>query len=319
VFYWVVRVRDRIRSAVLYGWRQPFRIEEFEVEVPEDWVPVEVKAVGVCGRDLVVWKGGFPNLKPPLVLGHEVFGYYEGRPVTVYPAVPNPVCKDCPPVILGENVPGGYADRVYVPRDNIIPLPDDEFEKYAAATCGVATMMHAASVAGVKPGERVLVTGASGGVGIHGAQYLQLLGAKVLAYTRSEEKARVLEDLGIEVVTSLDFYREKGRVDVVMEIVGAPTLNESMRSLRFRGRLVLIGNITGEPLVIKRPALFVMRELMFSGTAAFTYDEWLAAIKVIGKGAIRPFYKAFRLEEINEAYREAMEGSRVGRVILRVG
>lgn len=71
--------------------------------------------------------------------------------------------------------------------------------------------------------------------------------------------------------------------------------------------------------MIKRPALFVMRELLFSGTAAFTYDEWLAAIKVIGKGAIRPFYKAFRLEEINEAYREAMEGSRVGRVVLRVG
>ncbi len=312
-------MRVKVRAAVLYGWREPFKVEDFEIDVPEGWVPVEVKSVGMCGRDLVVWKGGFPNLKPPLILGHEIFGYYNGKPVSVFPGLPNPECKDwdCPPYILGENLPGGYAERVYVPPQSIIPLPDEDFDKYAAATCGVATIMHASSVVGVKPGERVLVTGASGGVGVHGIQYLQLIGAEVIAYTRSSEKARFLErELGVETVTSLDFYREKGRVDVVMEIVGARTLNDSMRSLRFRGRLVLIGNITGEPITIKRPALFVMRELHFTGTAAFTFEEWSAAIRVISKGAIRPYYRVYSLDRINEAVKDAVEGDRIGRIVL---
>ncbi|BAN90444.1 alcohol dehydrogenase [Aeropyrum camini SY1 = JCM 12091] len=310
---------DKFRAAVLYGWREPFRLEEFEVDPPEGWVPVEVRSVGMCGRDLVVWKGGFPNLKPPLVLGHEVFGLYEGQPVSVYPAIPDPGCLggDCPPAILGENLPGGYAERVYAPRENLIPLPDGDFNKYAAATCGVATMMHAASVARVRPGERVLVTGASGGVAVHGIQYLQLLGAEVVAYTRSREKGRVLEEeIGVETVTSLDFYRERGRVDVVMETVGAPTINESMRALRPRGRLVLIGNISGEPVTIKRPALLVMREITLTGSAAFTRKEWEAAIKTIGKGGVKPFYKAYSLDQINTALKEALEGGRIGRIVI---
>ncbi len=305
----------RVRAAVLKKFRSPFTVEEVELEVPSEWVPVEVKAVGVCGRDLVVWKGGFKNLTPPIIPGHEIFGEYKGQPVAVYPAVTIPGSEL--PLVIGENIPGGYADRVYVPEENLIPLPDREYEKYAAAVCGVATLMHASSVAGLKAGERALVTGATGGVGVHGIQYLRLLGAEVIAYARNREKARVLEDMGFTVVSSLDFYRRLGRVDVVFEIVGGPTINESMRSLRFRGRLVLIGNITGEPITIERPALLVMREILLSGSAAFTRREWEAAIRVVATGAVKPVYRVYRLEDVNEAYRDALEGSRVGRIVLK--
>ena len=320
--------RVRVRGALLYGFREPFRLEEFEYEVPDDWVEVRVRAVGVCGRDLVVWKGGFPNLRTPLLLGHEVFGEYNGKPVGVFPAIVSEQCRramDRDPwtvcdvgdvAILGENMPGGYADRVYVPEWNLVPLPDDEYEKYAAAVCGVATMMHAARVAGVGPGERVLVTGATGGVGIHGVQYLRLLGAEVIGYTRSPERARVLEELGVRAVTSLDFYKKEGRVDVVIELVGSHTLNESMRALRPRGRLVLVGNISGRPVEIRRPALLVMRELAVYGSAAFTKKEYEAAVKLVGEGHVRAFYRRYRLEDINQAYKEALEGGRVGRIVL---
>lgn len=310
------------RAAVLYGWRQPFRVEEARVRVPSDWVPVRVRSVGVCGRDLVVWKGGFPNLRLPLILGHEVFGEHEGRPVGVFPAVRPEECRraggECGDyAVLGEHVPGGYAEIVHVPRENLAPLPDGDYDKYAAAVCGVATMIHAARVAGVGRGDRVLVTGASGGVGIHGAQYLALIGAEVYAYTRSPEKARILRELGLHAVTSLDFYRSEGRVDAVMELVGGPTINESMRTLRPGGTLVLVGNITGEPIVIRRPALLVMREISIRGSAAYTPEEWLEAIRIVAEGRVKPFYRAYPLEEVNEAYRDALEGGRIGRVILR--
>lgn len=314
-------VERGVRAAVLYGPRQEFRVEETTVRVPENWVEVQVGAVGVCGRDLVVWKGGFPNLRFPLILGHEVFGYYEGRPVAVIPGLSVEECRraggSCPGyAVLGEHVPGGYADRVYVPRENIVPLPDSDLVKYAAAACGVATMMHASGVARVRAGERVLVTGATGGVGIHGVQYLLNLGARVYAYTRSPEKARVLEELGAEPVMEEGFYRKTGRMDVAMEIVGAATIDMSLRSLRPGGRLVLIGNVEGEPVTITRPALFVMREIHMHGSAAFTPEEWVAAIRVIGRGVIRPFYTVYRLDDINEAYRAALEGRRIGRIVL---
>jgi len=293
----------------------------------EDWVEVRVRAVGVCGRDVVVWRGGFPNLRPPLLLGHEVFGEHDGEPVGVYPAVPltgecrarlerGEVCDPREVVILGEGVPGGYADRVYVPEWSLVPLPDDDYERYAAAVCGVATMMHAARVAGVAAGERVLVTGASGGVGVHGIQYLKLLGARVYAYTRSGAKAALLAELGVEPVTSLSFYREAGRVDVVMELVGAATVNESMRALRPRGRLVLVGNVRGEPIVLERPALAIMRELAVYGSAAFTRPEYEAAVRLVGEGAVRPFYRRYRLEDINLAYEAVARGEIVGRAVL---
>ncbi len=315
-------VERRVRAAVLRSFRGEFSIEDFTVRVPEDWVEVEVKAVGMCGRDLVVWKGGFPNLKLPLILGHEIYGLYKGKPVGVYPAVRVEECRrigaSCPGyAVIGEHVPGGYADRVYVPRENLVPLPNSDFESYAAAVCGVATMMHSASVIGVKPGEKVLVTGATGGVGIHGIQYLQLLGARVYAYTRSPEKAEALKSLGVEPVTNPDFYKETGRMDAVMEIVGAPTINMSMRTLRVGGRLVLIGNITGEPVTIERPALFVMRELIMTGTAAYTPQEYAAAVRLVGRGVIKPFYKTYLLSRINEAIRDALEGKRIGRIVLK--
>jgi len=314
-------------GAVLHEFRSPFRIGWFEYDYPDEWVEVKVRAVGVCGRDIVVWKGGFPNLRPPLLLGHEVFGEHDGEPVGVYPAVPltrecrarledGGVCEPVEAVILGEGLPGGYADRVYVPEWNLVPLPDDEYEKYAAAVCGVATMMHAARVAGVGAGEKVLVTGASGGVGIHGIQYLKLLGAHVYAYTRSDAKAGLLAELGVEPVTSLSFYRERGRVDVVMELVGAATVNESMRALRPRGRLVLVGNVGGEPIVLERPALAIMRELAIYGSAAYSRPEYEAAVRLVGEGAVKPFYRRYRLEDVNLAYDAAASGGLVGRAVL---
>ncbi len=320
----------RVKAAALEAFGAPFQVRDFEYEVPDDWVEVEVGAVGVCGRDGVVQRGGFRNLKPPLVLGHEVFGYSGGKPVGVFPAIPftrecaeklatgRGLCDVREYTILGEGIPGGYADRVYVPKEVLVPLPDSDFEKYAAAVCGVATFIRASRVAGLKPGDRVLVTGASGGVAVHGMQYLKLLGVEVIAYTRSPEKARLLEDeLGVDAVTRLDFYREKGKVDAVIEMVGAPTFNDSIRALRPGGTLVLVGNVTGEPVVIERPALIVMRELRITGSAAFSLPEYKAAINLVAKGAVKPFYKTYKLEEVNKAYEDVSAGSLVGRAVLK--
>ncbi|BES82777.1 zinc-binding dehydrogenase [Pyrodictium abyssi] len=314
------------RAAVLRGFGRPFSIEEYSYEPPGGWIGVRVRAVGVCGRDVVVWRGGFRNLRPPLVLGHEVFGEYDGKPVAVFPAIVGEECRERMPgrenlcrdyAILGETVPGGYAEQVYVPRWNLIELPDTRYTDYAAAACGVATFIHAARVAGVGAGDRVIVTGAAGGVGIHGVQYLLSHGVEVYGTTRSREKARVLEELGVHPLTSREFSRELGaKVDAVFEVVGAPTINESLRALRPQGTLVLIGNVEGKPLELVRPAMIVMRELRITGSAAYTRREYEAAISLIARGLVRPFYKTYRLDEVNQAYENILAGRLVGRAVI---
>jgi D-arabinose 1-dehydrogenase-like Zn-dependent alcohol dehydrogenase len=317
-------LKYKVKAAVLPSFKSKFDVKEVELEAPDDWVLVNIKYVGICGRDVVVWKGGFKNLKTPLILGHEIFGYYEDKPVGVFPGILSEDCRKedviCEKyMILGEQVPGGYADKVAIPTWNLVPLPDNDLIKYAAATCGVATLIHVAKVLSIRSGEKVLVTGASGGVGIHGIQYLSLIGAEVYAYTRSKEKAEILKRIpDINVITDLSFYKKIGRMDHVIELVGAPTLNQSMRSLRLGGSLALVGNITGEPITIERPALFVMRELKMTGSAAYTKKEYETAIKLIGRDLIKPFYKIYKLEDINTAYKDVLESKVIGRAILKI-
>jgi len=315
-------LKYKVKAAVLLNFRSKFVIKEVELEAPDYWEIVNIKYVGICGRDVVVWKGGFKNLKPPLILGHEIFGYYKGAPVAIFPGIRSEQREDLDYYktfsILGEQIPGGYADKVAVPKWNIITLKDQDLVKYAASACGVATFVHVAKVLGIRKGDKVLVTGASGGVGIHGIQYLKLLGAEVYAFTRSESKAKIIKELDVNVVTDFSFYRNIGRMDHVIELVGAKTLNESMRSLRFKGSIVLVGNVTGEPISIQRPALFIMRELRMLGSAAYNKEEYMVALNEIEKGNIKPFYKLYNFYDINNAYEDILNSRVIGRAILSI-
>jgi len=184
--------------------------------------------------------------------------------------------------------------------------------------CGVATFIHAAKVAGIGDGGRVLVTGVAGGVGIHGVQYPVSLGVEVYGTTHSrEKKARVLEELGVHPLTSKEFSRELGaKVDAVFEVVGASTINESLRAPRPQGTLMLIGNVEGKSLGLARPTMIVMRELRITGSATYTRREYKAAISLIARGLVKPFYKTYRLDEVNQAYEDILAGRLVGRAVI---
>ncbi|MCY0860097.1 MAG: alcohol dehydrogenase catalytic domain-containing protein [Sulfolobaceae archaeon] len=311
-----------MKAAVLHNFREPFVIED--IEPKGEGERVEVYATGICGRDLVIWKGGFKNLRLPLVLGHEIFGYHNGEPVAVYPNFYCGECKYCKSGkenlcdmarILGEDssATGGYAEEVIVPERNLIKLPDEEFTKYAAATDPVATAIHSSKLVKVNPDDRVLVTGAGGGVGVHLIQYLKYLGVKDLYGLTS--KADKLKQLGVNVISEIT--REM-KFDVIFELVGSPTINDSLRALDKEGRMALIGNVEGTPINIMRPALSIMRQHLIVGSAAYTKKEYEEAIKLIYEGVIKPFYTAFKLEEINEAYKNLLERKIFGRAVLKI-
>lgn len=316
----------KFKAAVLDKYNEPLTIKEIEVQPQSGEIAVRVKATGMCGRDIVIWRGGFRNLTPPLVLGHEVYGEIEGKPVGVYGTVVCGKCKYCTSgkenlclnsQFLGEMRLGGYAEYVIIPNNNIFPLPDKDYSKYAAGVCPLATSIHAAKLSSVEKGKSVLVTGAGGGVGIHMIQYLKYLGAKVVSIT-SKSKEEIVRRFSDEVLTEKEFSKYVKDVDIVMELVGSETINESLRSLSREGVLVLIGNVTGNEISIKRPALTIMREQRIIGSASYNRKEINEAVKLLHQGVIKPVYKEYSLENVNEAIKDLINGKVLGRAVLLI-
>ena len=153
-----------------------------------------------------------------------------------------PLCAE--QVFLGDTrLNGGYAEYVAVDADNVAPVPDDvALDAAAIASCAIGTMLHAVRTVGrVAPGDRVMVTGAGGGLGVHGVQLAKRAGGWVIAQTTSAAKAEALKEYGVDavVVASRDgdfsadvkAVTDGEGVDCVLDTVGTPVFTPTRRSV----------------------------------------------------------------------------------------
>src|SRR5262245_39789423 len=215
-----------MRAVVLreIGPADKLRLEDWpEPQVTPDHALVRVRAAGVCFRDVVDRRGGFPLMKRPVIPGHE----FAGEVVAVGAGVSHlrvgvrvanvhrAACGACEPCRAGEEarclrslevfgltVDGGYAEKVLAHAGCLVALPDDlAFERacFLACTAGVA-LRALRNRARLQAGESVLITGASGGVGLHALQVARALGARTLAVTGSPAKAEALRRAGADEV-----------------------------------------------------------------------------------------------------------------------
>jgi NADPH:quinone reductase-like Zn-dependent oxidoreductase len=168
----------------------------------------------------------------------------------------------------------------------------------ATACCTTGTAVHVVRSRGqVCPQETVLVTGASGGVGLQAVQLARLDGARVIAVTSNPLKVDAVVDAGAqEVVVSpdLDFSAEVRRrtggagVEVAIEIVGSRTFGETLRCMASGGRVVVVGNLdTGS--VSLNPGLVIVKELEILGAYATTGAELDEALGLLRSGELRPY------------------------------
>lgn len=286
-------------------------------------VRVRVHACGVCHRDILDRKGSFPFISRPAVLGHEIAGVVEevgagverlkvgDKVVSLHWAS----CGACPACLRGESTDcerawssflglttfGGYAEYCVVGESCWVKVSGG-FSASEAATlvCTYGTVWHGAVTRGqLKEGERILVTGASGGVGTAMLQIAKALNCKTFAVTSEEAKTDYLLANGADKVIVAKrgeaFHKHPDLVDVPMdmafEAVGAPTFSSSLRSLRPGGRLVLIGNVTNASVTLPL-GMPIVKGLSIIGSDSCTQAEMDQVFSFMEKHGIKPNIEA---------------------------
>ncbi|MGW2159684.1 zinc-binding dehydrogenase [Nonomuraea sp. NPDC001699] len=224
-----------VRAVVCTEYGKPVELVELPDPIPgPDQVVVEVEAAGVNFVDGLMVRGGY-QIRPPLPFtpGYEVAGRLpDGRRVVAVTGL------------------GGFATRVLVHRTQAVPLPEG-FDVLAAAAFPQShcTAMYALKERGrLLPGERVLVLGAGGGVGLAVVRVAKALGAVVLAAASTGDKRERARRAGADDVTGYDGLKDAARawgVDVAVDPVGGELSEQALRGLREGGRLLVVGFASG--------------------------------------------------------------------------
>jgi NADPH:quinone reductase len=206
-------------------------------------VVVAVKSAGVGFVDVMAREGRYVFPKPGFILGMEIVGEVAtlGEGVDASFAYRS---------VLALLRGGGYAERVVVKARNLIPLPEGISSEQALAI-GVNGLVAAFALdrARVETGERVLVRGAGGGIGLWVTQLAAQLTSDVTATTSSEARGKRLAELGATAVWNrrADPPLDAGSFDVIIDAVGGPDLPSYIGNLRPNGRYVLCGGLGGPP------------------------------------------------------------------------
>ena len=315
-------------------------------ELRKDQVLVRVKACSLNHLDIFVRKG-LPGVKLPHILGSDVAGelaavgeyvtgFKVGQRVIVAPMHFCGQCGKCLAgvqnqcrefTVLGNGVDGGNCELIAVPAANVIPIPDAlDFNQAASVPLVFVTAWHMlVGLAGVRPGQTVLVLGASSGVGIAAIQIAKLFHCRVITTAGDEaklEKGRALgADFGInhykqKISEEVRKITNKEGVDIVVEHVGAATWDESVRSLKNAGTLVTCGATTGANVAIDLRHLFA-RQLRLLGSYMGTMGELREVLGHVFAGRLKPVVdRAFPLSEIRAAHEYLEKSQMFGKVIV---
>jgi D-arabinose 1-dehydrogenase-like Zn-dependent alcohol dehydrogenase len=311
-------------------------------------VLLRVRACGVCYHDVINRRGSLPRTSVPAILGHEVAGEVieVGAGVTGWRVGDRaatlqrlscgacPACRSGRPSLckrdnrfFGEELAGGYAGLMVAPIAGIGRIPDGMPWAVAATVCCTAgTAVHVVRTRGrIAAGETVLVTGASGGVGLQTVQLARLDGARVIAVTSSASKEAVLREAGAaEVVASptLQFAQEVRRltdgegVQVAIEIVGSATFAQTLKAMAPGGRVVVVGNLETGTIDLN-PGLVIVKELEILGAYATTQRELETALGLTHQGLLSPFVtEVLPLAAAAEAHHRLENREVAGRLVL---
>lgn len=295
-----------------------------EPEPAHGWTTVTVKAVSINHHDLFTLRGiGIAADRFPMILGCDAAGLdADGREVVVHAVISSPDWRgdetlDPRRSLLSEVHQGTFAERVTVPARNLVPKPAElSFEEAACLSTAWLTAYRMLFVkSGVRPGGRVLVQGASGGV----ATALIALGAaagyRVWATGRTEAKRQAALGLGAEAVFEPG-ARLPARVDAVLETVGEATWSHSLKALEPGGTIVVSGATTGPNPPADLSRIF-FRQLSVVGSTMGTRAELESLLSLLVATGLRPTVDVtLPLDRAAEGLAKMNAGDTAGKIVL---
>jgi NADPH:quinone reductase-like Zn-dependent oxidoreductase len=299
--------------------------ERPEPEVPEGWTTVTVKASSLNHHDLWSLRGvGLREESLPMILGCDAAGVDEdGNEVLVHAVIGDPSWRgdeteDPRRSLLSERFQGTFADRVAVPRGNLVPKPSSlSFEEAACLPTAWLTAYRMLFVQGaLTPGQHVLVQGAGGGVATALITLARAGGLHVSVTGRDGAKRERALEIGAHEVYESG-VRLPDRVDAVMETVGAATWNHSLRSLRPGGTLVISGATSGpNPDQTELNRIFFL-QLKVVGSTMGTRTELARLVSMLDATGTRPLVdRTLPMTEAREGFAAMRDGDLFGKVVF---
>jgi NADPH:quinone reductase-like Zn-dependent oxidoreductase len=316
-------------------------------------VRVAVRAAALNHLDLFVTEGlpGTADRLPWVVgadgagtvesVGPGVTSVHPGDRVMLNPGVSDYSCEFCRAGehslcvnyrILGEHLPGTIAELVTVPAYNVVRipvlLPVLGFAEAAAFSLVTLTAWRmVVTRAQLKKDETALIWGIGGGVSLAALRIAKLLGARVIVTSSDDAKLAAAKELGADVALNhkttkvaqeIRALTNKRGVDVVIENVGAATWDDSLRSLRRGGRLVLCGATSGPQVSLDLRRLF-WHHWSILGSTMGNAREYAEIVRRLGQGELRPVVdRVFPLARVRDAYERLQNGQQLGKVVVEI-
>ncbi|WP_162052081.1 quinone oxidoreductase family protein [Pontibacter pamirensis] len=332
-----------MKAVILKEIGKPLEIVDREKPRPgEGEVLVQVKAAALNHRDVWIQHGQYANIQLPVLPGSDGAGVvtevgsgvkesWIGKEVIIDPSTGwgiNPRAQGRDFKILGMPQEGTFAEYVKVPAANLYKKPEHlSFEEAAAIPLGGVTAYRALFTrCDLLKGERVLVTGAGGGVAIFAVQFAVAAGAEVWVTSSSEEKIARAKEFGARGgvnYKSQDWGKQLkeqagGGFDVMIDSAGGEGFAQLIRLSNPGARIGNYGRTAGTIKELN-PAEIFWKQISINGTTMGTAKDFAAMVAFIKERKIKPVVdKVFPLEEAEQAFRRMDEGKQFGKIVLKV-